>query len=332
MNELSSAGDVGERGIIEIMLWHITPMPGMPIPFWDDVMAISLGDGRAVVLNTDMLVWSTDVPEGMTHRQAARKAVVMNFSDLGAKGVRPTAFLSNLALPRDIPVEAVEELARGFEEGAREYGGYVIGGDTNEADDIIISGVAIGIADEGILIKREGAEPGDVLATTGYFGDTAAAFKMLLEGYEAPKELGESILGSVYTPRARVEEGVALAEAGAATSSIDSSDGLARSLYDLSRSSGLGFKSTQLPISQNARGFAEHNDLDPGALALYGGEEYELVFTVSPEKLGEAKDALRKVGCTLIEIGKATEEKEIIHVEDGISRPIERGGWDHFKG
>ncbi len=329
---LSSAGDIGERGIIEIMLKHITPMPGMPIPFWDDVMAISLGDGRAVVLNTDMLVWSTDVPEGMTHRQAARKAVVMNFSDLGAKGVRPTAFLSNLALPRDIPVEAVEELARGFEEGAREYGGYVIGGDTNEAGDIIISGVAIGVADEGALIKREGAEPGDVLATTGYFGDTAAAFKMLLEGYEAPKEAEEPILRSVYAPRARIEEGVALAEAGAATSSIDSSDGLARSLYDLSRSSGLGFRITELPISQNARRFAEHNDLDTGVLALYGGEEYELVFTVSPEKLGKARDALMKVGCTLIKIGKVTEEKEIILVEDGVSRPIERGGWDHFKG
>jgi len=329
---LSSAGDVGERGIIEIMLRHITPMPGMPIPFWDDVMAISLGDGRAVVLNTDMLVWSTDVPRGMTHRQAARKAVVMNFSDLGAKGVCPTAFLSNLALPRDVSIEDVEELAKGFEEGAREYGGYVIGGDTNEADDIIISGVAIGIADEGALIKREGAEAGDILATTGYFGDTAAAFKMLLEEYEAPKELKGSILGSVYAPRARVEEGVALAEAGAATSSIDSSDGLARSLYDLSRSSGLGFRITQLPISQNARMFAEHNDLDPKVLALYGGEEYELVFTVRPEKLGKARDALRKVGCTLIEIGKVTEEKEIIHVEDGVSRPIERGGWDHFKG
>ncbi|MBA7482937.1 thiamine-phosphate kinase [archaeon] len=332
MNGLSSAGDVGERGIIEIMLRHITPMPGMPIPFWDDVMAISLGDGRAVVLNTDMLVWSTDIPRGMTHRQAARKAVVMNFSDLGAKGVRPMAFLSNLALPRDIPIEDVEELAKGFEEGAREYGGYVIGGDTNEANDIIISGVAIGIADEEKLIKREGAEPGDILATTGYFGDTAAAFKMLLEGYEAPKEFGETILRSVYAPRARIEEGVALAGAGAATSSIDSSDGLARSLYDLSRSSGLGFRVTQLPISQNTQRFAEHNDLDPGVLALYGGEEYELVFTVNPEKLRKARDALRKVGCTLIEIGRATEENEIIHVKDGVSRPIERGGWDHFKG
>jgi thiamine-monophosphate kinase len=256
----------------------------------------------------------------------------MNFSDLGAKGVRPTAFLSNLALPRDIPVEAVEELAKGFEEGVREYGGYVIGGDTNETDDVIISGVAIGVADEGALIKREGAEVGDILATTGFFGDTAAAFKMLLEGIQSPEEIEGAILGSVYSPRARVEEGVALAEAGAATSSIDSSDGLARSLYDLSRSSGLGFRVTRLPISKSARSFAEHNSLDPGALALYGGEEYELVFTVNPEKFGKARDALRKVGCTLIEIGETTKEKEIIQVEDGLSRPIERGGWDHFKG
>lgn len=328
---MTTVGDVGERSLIELMLRHITPMPEMPVPFWDDVMAVSLGDGRAAVLNADMLVWETDIPKGMTYYQAARKAVVMNFSDLGAKGVRPQAFLASLGIPRELTVWAVEEMARGFEDGAREYGGYVIGGDTNEAADIIISGIAYGVADEDKLVKREGAEPGDILATTGSFGDTAAAFKILLEGYDAPGRLRDSLLESVYMPTARVEEGVALSESGSISASIDSSDGLAVSLYDLSWSSGLGFRVKHLPISSGTRAFAELHDLDPANLALYGGEEFELVFTVKPGELNAARDALKSVGCELIELGETLADPRITLVEDGVEKLIRKGGWEHFK-
>ena len=329
---MSTAGEVGERALIELMLRHITPMPGMPVPFWDDVMAVSLGDGRAAVLNTDMLVWETDVPRGMTPHQAARKAVVMNFSDLAAKGVRPMAFLPSLGIPRDLEVEAVEEMARGFEEGAREYGGYVIGGDTNESSDIIISGVALGVAPEDTIMKREGARPGDVLATTGPFGLTAAAFKILLEGHEAPEGLRETLVESVYAPRARVDEGIALASTGTVTASIDSSDGLAISLYDLSRSSGVGFTLEALPTPPEVEAFAEFHDIKPFDLTLYGGEEYELVFTVKPERLEEAKETLSALGCDLLVIGTVTVEKEIKMVVEGVETPIEKGGWEHFVG
>jgi len=329
---MATAGEVGERALIELMLRWITPMPGMPLPFWDDAMAIDLGDDRAVVLNTDMLVWETDVPRGMTPYQAARKAVVMNFSDLGAKGVQPQGFMASLGIPRDLEVEAVEEMARGFEAGAREYGGYVIGGDTNEASEIIISGVALGVARKDKIIKREGAKPGDILATTGPFGLTAAAFKILLEGMEAPEGLRETLVESVYHPKARVVEGVALAESGAATSSIDSSDGLSVSLYDLSRSSGVGFRINDLPIPPEVEAYAEHHGLDPGDLALYGGEEYELVFTVAEGRLEDAREALAGVGCELLELGVATRETGIIMAEKGVESPIEKRGWEHFVG
>jgi thiamine-monophosphate kinase len=329
---MATAREVGERALIDLMLRWITPMPGMPLPFWDDAMAVDLGDDRAAVLNADMLVWESDVPRGMTPFQAARKAVVMNFSDLGAKGVQPQGFIASLGIPRDLEVEAVEEMARGFETGAREYGGYVIGGDTNEASDIIISGVALGVARKGTIIKREGAKPGDILATTGPFGLTAAAFKVLLEGLEPPEGLRETLVESVYNPNARVVEGVALAESGAATSSIDSSDGLSVSLYDLSRSSGVGFKVKSLPIPPEAEAYAEHHGLNPGDLALYGGEEYELVFTVAKERLEEARDALATVGCELLEIGVATLEKDIIMVKNEVKSSIERRGWEHFVG
>ena len=327
---MATVGEVGERALIEIMLGHITPMPGTPVPFWDDVMAVDLGDGRAAVLNTDMLVWETDVPRGMTPYQAGRKAVVMNFSDLGAKGVRPQAFLASLGIPRETPVRVVEEIARGFEAGAREHGGYVIGGDTNEAAEIIISGVALGVAPADNLMKREGAKPGDILATTGLFGETAAAFKILLERYEAPEELREALLESVYNPTTRVEEGVALAETGSVSSSIDSSDGLAISLHDLNRSSSVGFRLDSIPTSPNTIKFAGLHGLRPEDLALYGGEEYELVFTVRPSELEKAREALHTVGGELIVLGEATADKDIVFMEEGARRPVGKEGWEHF--
>lgn len=313
------------------MLRHMTPMPAMPVPFWDDVVAISLGGGRAAVLKADMLVWETDVPRGMTPFQAARKAVVMNFSDLGAKGVRPQAFLASIGIPWGLAVESVEEMARGFEAGAREYGGYVVGGDTNEAGDVIISGMAFGVAEEDKLIRRGGSRPGEVLASTGLFGDTAAAFKILLDGFDAPEEIRGLLLDSVYMPRARVVEGISLAESGSVTSSIDSSDGLAMSLYDLQRSSGVGFRLDGIRASPRATAFADLHGLDPADLALYGGEEYEIVFTIRRGQVEAARAALKAVGCEMVELGRAASDRRILLVEDGSEKPVERGGYEHFR-
>ncbi len=329
---MATIAEVGERELITRIMRHLTIMPGMPVPNWDDVNAISLGDGRAVVLKTDMLVWKTDIPSGMTPFQAGRKAVVMNFSDLGSKGVQPIAFLAALGAPDTTPADWVEEIAKGFEAGAREYGGYMVGGDTNEACDIVISGMAYGLAEEKRLVLRGTSKPGDVLATTGGFGNTTAGFKILLEGADAPKALREHLLESVYMPRARVKAGIALAQSGAATSSMDSSDGLAVSLHDLQRSSGNGFRLTNVPLTKDARKFAELHKIDPAALALYGGEEYELVFTVKPDMVEDARKALRGAGVDLFELGVVTKDRKIVYVEEGVEKPISKGGWEHFTG
>ena len=329
---MATIAEVGERELISRIMRHLTLMPGMPVPNWDDVNAISLGDGRAVILKTDMLVWKTDIPQGMTPFQAGRKAVVMNFSDLGSKGVQPLAFLAALGAPDSTPVDWVEDIAKGFEAGAREYGGYMVGGDTNEACDIIISGMAYGLAEEKRLVLRGTSKPGDVLATTGGFGNTTSAFKILLDGADAPKTLRDRLVDSVYMPHARVKAGIALAATGAATSSMDSSDGLAVSLHDLQRSSGNGFRLTNVPLTRDAEKFAELHALDEAAIALYGGEEYELVFTVKPGMVDEARKALRSAGADLLELGVVTKERKIVHVEGGVEKPIGRGGWEHFRG
>lgn len=316
--------------MIERILKLISPMPLNPLPPWEDASAINLNGRLTAILKTDMLVWRTDVPPGMGSREAGWKVVIMNFSDLAAKGVRPLAFLASLGLPADTPLDGVEELIRGIDEASRNYDAYFLGGDTNEASEIIVAGVAFGVGEEGMLMRRSGARPRDILAVTGPFGDTAASFKILLEDYEAPEALKRRLLTSIYRPRARVKEGVTLAESGMVTASIDSSDGLAMSLHDLSKSSGVGFRIDKLPITGEARRFAELHGLDPWELALYGGEEYELVFTIRPNALEEAREALRRVGCHLLEIGVATEDRSLIYMDGGEEKAIGKG-WEHFR-
>ena len=118
---------------------HLEAMPNLPVPFGDDVSAVNLDQKQVAVLKTDMLVGETDVPPNMSLWQASRKAVVMNISDFALKGVQPIAALVSLGLPKGLMQKDIEEIARGLNAGAREYGAYIIGGDTGEASDLIIS-------------------------------------------------------------------------------------------------------------------------------------------------------------------------------------------------
>jgi thiamine-monophosphate kinase len=330
--EMPRVSDIGERNLIQQIMKQLTPMPDMPIPFWDDASAISLGDGRVIVINTDMLVWKTDIPAGMTPFQAARKAVVMNISDLGAKGVQPIIFMPNIGVPADYNVEDVIEMAKGFEAGTREYDAYVVGGDTNEANDVIISGTAIGITDKKHIMKRAGgAKPGHKLAVTSNFGLTSVGFTHLLGGLEPSPEVKKAALESIYIPKARVKEGIALAKTGAVTSCMDSSDGLSVSLYDLRRSTGFGFIVEDPPIHPLVCRFAENLDLDPASLAFNGGEEYELIFTYPPDEESRVKAALQSVDCELINIGVVSENRDIVYMQKEELITIKLQGWDHFK-
>jgi thiamine-monophosphate kinase len=329
---MPTVSDIGERALIQRIMKQITPMPSMPIPFWDDASALSLGDGRALVINTDMLVWETDVPPGMTPFQAARKAVVMNFSDLAAKGVQPIAFMPNIGIPSSYEVKSVEEMARGFEAGAREYESYVVGGDTNEACDVIISGLAFGIIEEKRIMKRAGGvKVGHRLAVTGSFGLTSIGFMHLLDGVDLAPDVKAAALESIYMPKAKVKEGIALAKTGVITSCMDSSDGLSVSLYDLRRSTECGFIVEKPPIHPLAVKFTEREGLDPVSVAFNGGEEYELVFTYPPEKKPVIREALRDVGCDLLEIGVVSDKKDIVLRQNNKLVPIKLEGWDHFK-
>ena len=175
-----TAKSLGEHKIIQIIQNHLTPMPNMPVPFGDDVSAVNLTQKQVAVLKTDMLVAKTDVPEGMSLFQAARKALIMNISDFASKGVQPTAALVALGLPADFTQKNIEEIADGLNAGAQEYGAFIIGGDTSETSDLIISVSLYGTAEKSSLMLRSGAVAGDVLAVTGFFGKSSAGLRLLL--------------------------------------------------------------------------------------------------------------------------------------------------------
>ena len=260
-------------------------MPDMPVPFGDDVSAVDLDGTQIAVLKTDMLVGKTDVPKGMSLFAAARKAVVMNVSDFASKGVLPSAVLAALGLPKTLATkETVAELADGLNTGAREYGAYVVGGDTNETSDLVISISLFGTT-RNTLMLRSGARAGDILAVTGMFGKPPAGLRLLLdECHASPPQLRDVLVDAVYNPKARLREGLALRGYDYVSASIDSSDGLAWSIHELARMSKVGFSVDTLPVASEAQQFAAQNGLDPAELALYGGEEYELVLTVKPDK------------------------------------------------
>ena len=321
---------LGERKIIELIQSQLDVMPKMPIPFGDDVSACDLGKGNLAILKTDMLVDKTDVPPQMSLWQAARKAVVMNVSDFAAKGVKPLVVLVSLGLPADVTRKEIEDIGAGLNAGAGGYGAYVIGGDTNEASNLVISLSVFGTARKEELMLRSGAKAGDIVAVTGFFGRTSAGLKVLVNGLQASEGIREVLVDSVLMPHARLEEGLALSQTGAVTASIDSSDGLAWSLHEIAKASNVGFLINNLPISKEAAKFAQISKLDPVELTLYGGEEYELVLTIKPHSWNRAKKVVEDTGGKLLRIGKTIPEKKLVLEVKGKRTAIEPRGWEHF--
>ena len=326
---LTSITGLGELGIIRIMEHSFGVSDKTVVGFGDDVSAVRLPGGRIAVLKTDMFVGSTDLPPGMTMRQAAWKAVVANVSDLAAKGVSPTAGLVALGLPRSLNRRDVQEIAKGLSEAARNYDFPLIGGDTNESDDLTISIALFAVADKKSLILRKGARVHDVVAVTGEFGSTSAGLKSVLN-YRIPwRKLPKSLYDALYRPRAQLELGLRLAASRVVTSSIDSSDGLAWSLHQLSESSKVGILIDDIPISKAARDFAKRHRLRSRDLAFYGGEEYELVLTIPPEKFSQAYRAAKG---KLTRIGLVTDKFRGVRMKvNGDLVPVEKKGWEHFR-
>jgi len=326
---VGSLKELGELGIIRIIERSLGRSKRDPVGFGDDVSAVKLTNERLAVLKTDMLVGSTDVPPGMTIRQTARKAVVANVSDLAAKGVKPYAGIVALGLPQKLMRRDIQQIANGLSGAAKEYHFPLLGGDTNESKDLVISIALLGFIDGRRILLRSGAKIGDVVAVTGDFGSASAGLRAVLDRKIRPEKLPRELAAALYRPNAELETGLRLAATGAATASIDSSDGLAWSLHELAKMSHVGIRLTDVPISEAARKFAAYYGYDALHLALYGGEEYHLIVTVKQKLFRTTQKAARG---QLKPIGIVTKRSEGIRFSGNDENiKIEMKGWEHFR-
>ena len=280
-----------------------------------------------MILKTDSLVGSTDIPPGMSLRQASRKAVVATVSDFAAKGVQPSGLLISLALHPPVGPGMIREIATGINEAAREYHCEVIGGDTGESTDFLIDCIGFGFANSRMVIRRDGARPGDVIAVTGEFGKTAAGLEILLSREKALARRFPELVRSVTYPVARLQTGIRLAKTHMVNSSIDSSDGLVWSLHEIARLSRVKMVLEKVPVASGVASYATKRSLDADAMALYGGEEYELVLTIPSKKfaiLNRKIPSLTKIG--IVQKGGG----QVILRHQGRERLLEPRGWEHM--
>jgi thiamine-monophosphate kinase len=317
-----------EYDIINLITKGFDRLPKGYVPIGDDVALIPHGKRReGVVLKCDMLVAKTDVPPAMPWKLVARKAVAMCVSDFAAKGVRPSVFMISLGLRRGTPEGQVVELASGLLGASREWGVKLVGGDTCEADDLMIDCTMVGFAER--IVRRTGAHPGEYVVTSGTFGQTAAGLRILIDGAKAEPGFRKEAVSSVYMPKPRLRLGLAVSKH--LSSSIDSSDGLAISLHAISEMSGVGIRLTELPYARGLEKFASRNSCSAEELALYGGEEYEIVGTVAKSRIREAKSKARSVGCELRVIGETVSAETLKGVALPDGREARRDGWIHFR-
>ena len=316
-----------EREIIHMLTRQFAGQPGIPLGFDDDVSAIPFSPKTWIIVKTDMLVGSTDMPPGMTVQEAARKAVVATISDFAAKGVKPQALMVSIGLPAPAKKTTVHDIARGLGQAAREYDCKIIGGDTNQADDLVIDIVGVGLAKPKELVRRDGARPGDIVAVTGPFGKSSAGLRILISREKKDLAKYPSLVRAARRPEARLTQGITLAKSHGTSSSIDSSDGLAWSLHQIAQLSKVGISLHTIPVAAEVESFAKEHRLSALELALYGGEEYELVVTIKPERFNKLKrrvPSLKKIGIV---------EKKHFGVSAQIGRKqviVEARGWEHF--
>ncbi len=293
-------------------------------PYSDDVSwFVNRRSPRLIVTKTDMMVATTDAPPQMTPTQIAAKAVTAAVSDFAAKGVKPSYCIISLAIPKSLATAGyLRSLATGFDLAASRYGLTIIAGDTNSSKDgLVIDVPLIGFANR--IVKRSGARAGNLVGVSGPFGLQCSGLSLLL-GKAASKNLLFARLAkkAVLAPGARLKLGLSISKY--LTSSIDSSDGLAISLYYLAEASNVNVVLDKVPIAKGVAQFASENNLDPKDLVFYGGEEYELVFTFDAKYEGVLKrHGIITIGRVL---AKNQKQKPSIFLK---SQRIDRRGWLH---
>ena len=285
-----------------------------------------------VALKSDMLVESTDAPKIMKPWQIARKAILACVSDFAAKGIRPYACLISIGIPRNYSKKNIVSLAAGFSNASKEFNIRILGGDTNESKELVIDCNMVGFTNlpDNKIPRRKGAKPGDIIVTSGKFGYTSSGLKIILSNFNAEKKFKLKSLSSVTFPEPQIEFGFCLAKYF--SSSIDSSDGLSSSLYELvQKSNSVDFLLNKIPTPQELCEFSDLNSISMENLLFFGGEEYETVATVSKSNFKKMIKDAKKYKIDVYQIGEVLNGSgNVIYEQKGTQMLVRNEGFVHF--
>ncbi|HEY7226937.1 MAG TPA: thiamine-phosphate kinase [Nitrososphaeraceae archaeon] len=332
---------LNEREIIDIFTSNIND-PLLDKVKNDDVVILPLRYGilkrmnntssLIIVLKSDMLVESTDAPKIMKPWQIARKAILACVSDFAAKGIRPYACLISIGIPRNYSRKNIVSLAAGFSKASKEFNIRILGGDTNESKELIIDCNMVGFTtlQDNKIPRRKGAKAGDIIVTSGKFGYTSSGLKIILSNFNAEKKFKLKSLSSVTFPKPQVEFGFCLAKYF--SSSIDSSDGLSSSLYELAQKSNkVDFLLNKIPTPKGIRDFSDLNSISIENLIFFGGEEYETIATVSRSNFKKMVRDAKKHNIQIYQIGEVLDGSgNVIYEERGTQKLVRNEGFVHF--
>lgn len=313
--------DIGEFGLINRLRNKIKPYP-------KDVVA-GIGDDSAVLRynNKNYMLFTTDALVENVHfslkyftpEQVGMKAIEQNVSDIASMGGIPKHALISLALPKEIDVEFVDKLYDGINKKSKKYKISIVGGNITRSKDIAVNVALLGVVEKRYLALRNGAKVNDVVFCSGDVGKSAAGLGLLKN-----KIYGKSIKKHLE-PECRLDLARKLAKTGI-NSMIDVSDGVASEVTRICEESNVGaiIHADKIPISKNTINEAKKIKKNPIDLALYGGEDFELVFTTDKSKLKQLKK------CDVKIIGEIVDKKHGIKLIKNNKVLKLKRGFDHF--
>jgi thiamine-monophosphate kinase len=301
----------------------------------DDVALLQLYQPSQIILTADAVVAGVHFfpqdPPGLI----ARKALRVNISDLAAKGAQPLGYLMTIAIPAGTSQFWLENFAAGLKIDQYEFGISLLGGDTvSTPGPLTISITAIGLLpNQARLPQRCHAQIGDIIGVSGTIGDAALGLQVLKGRIKIDSQQNNNFLKDRYwIPRPRLNLGIELVKHGMIHAMMDISDGLLGDLKHICNASSVGAEvdSTAIPLSSAALA-AYQIDPDILPIILTGGDDYELLFTTSPDSWPIIERFGQKLGVPISKIGHIISGSELIVLDkDSKIYPIEPKGYQHF--
>jgi thiamin-phosphate kinase len=335
---LTKIAELGEFGLIARLTAGLPPSPDVIAGVGDDAAILDIGSNDVLVATCDVQVEDTHFRlRGITPHDIGRRALAVNLSDIAAMGARPRFALISLLVPPTLDVAVLDGIYAGLREEAAQFDVALVGGNiARNAERLIIDIMLLGTGTRNRLLRRNSAKPGDMVMVTGSLGSAAAGLLVLEDEQLAAKVAPENLVGVLAaqrTPTPRVAAGQWLAQ-HAVTTGIDVSDGLAADISHICEASGVGvqIEAESLPIQPETATVAALAGQNPQNLALFGGEDYELLFTVPTDRAHAlARELFDATGVKATAIGTICMGSAITLFREGKPSPLPSTGWDHLR-